>query len=467
MPPPDLAAPRRAALIHARLDRLPATRYVWTLLLMLSLGGAFEFYDLFLMGYIGPGLVRSGLFSSGSVDLLGVSGLAAFVAATFVGLFIGTLAFGCAADRVGRRTVFTYSLLWYSAATCVMACQTTTRGVLVWRLLTGVGIGVELVTIDTYITELMPKHLRGRAFAINQFVQFSAVPLVAFTAWILVPRAPLGIDGWRWVVLIGSASAIVVWFIRRVIPESPRWLIARGRLSEAEQVTTMIEQRVAVESGGTLPPPQPEPLRSPGSAIDVVRIFRAPYGSRTVMLMVFNFAQTVGYYGFASWVPTLLMAAGITTTASLGYSFAIALSAPLGPLLIARFADVMDRKWQIVISASAIAALGLLFARQTGAAGLIGVGVLLTCANNWMSVAFHAYQAELFPTPVRAQAVGFVYSWSRFSAIFTSLMIGFLLNHFGVNGVFVFIAVAMLVAAVSIGAFGPRTSGLALEAIAH
>jgi MFS transporter, putative metabolite:H+ symporter len=161
------------------------------------------------------------------------------------------------------------------------------------------------------------------------------------------------------------------------------------------------------------------------------------------------------------------MAAGITTTASLGYSFAIALSAPLGPLLIARFADVMDRKWQIVVSASAIAALGLLFARQTGAAGLIGFGVLLTCANNWMSVAFHAYQAELFPTPVRAQAVGFVYSWSRFSAIFTSLMIGFLLNHFGVNGVFVFIAVAMLVAAVSIGAFGPRTSGLALEAIAH
>ena len=93
-------------------------------------------------------------------------------------------------------------------------------------------------------------------------------------------------------------------------------------------------------------------------------------------------------------------------------------------------------------------------------------GVLLTCANNWMSVAFHTYQSELFPTRVRAQAVGFVYSWSRFSAIFTSLMIGFLLSHFGVNGVFVFIAAAMLVAAVSIGVFGPRTSGLALEAIA-
>jgi putative MFS transporter len=446
----DVDRLQRAALIHARLDRLPATRYLWTLLLMLSLGGAFEFYDLFLMGYIGPGLVRSGMFTSGSASLLGMSGLAAFVAATFVGLFVGTLAFAFAADRLGRRAVFTYSLLWYSAATCVMAFQTTTGGVLLWRAITGVGIGVELVTIDTYIAELMPKHLRGRAFAVNQ----------------VVPRAPLGVDGWRWVVLIGSAGAILVWFIRRAIPESPRWLVARGRLDEAEKVTAMMERRVAGESRGTLPPPVPEPLRSVSGTTDFVHIFYAPYRSRTLMLMVFNFAQTVGYYGFASWVPTLLMASGIRTTASLGYSFAIALSAPLGPLLIARFADGIDRKWQIVWSASAIAVFGLLFARQTEAAGLVVFGVLLTCVNNWMSVAFHTYQSELFPTQVRAQAVGFVYSWSRFSAIFTSLMIGFLLSHFGVNGVFVFIAAAMLVAGVSIGVFGPRTSGLALEAIA-
>jgi putative MFS transporter len=463
----DVDKRERASLIHARLDRLPATRYLWTVLLMLSLGGAFEFYDLFLMGYIGPGLVRSGMFTSGSASLFGMSGLAAFVAATFVGLFVGTLAFGFAADRFGRRAVFTYSLLWYSAATGVMAFQTTTGGVLLWRAITGVGIGIELVTIDTYIAELMPKHLRGRAFALNQVVQFSAVPLVAFIAWILVPRAPLGVDGWRWVVLIGSVSAIFVWFIRRAIPESPRWLIARGKLSEAERVTAMMERRVASQSGAPLPEPQPEPLPAVGGKIDFAHIFRAPYRSRTLMLMVFNFAQTIGYYGFASWVPTLLMASGIKTTASLGYSFAIALSAPVGPLLIARFADGMDRRWQIVCSASAIAVFGLLFARQTEAAGLVVFGVLLTCANNWMSVAFHTYQSELFPTRVRAQAVGFVYSWSRFSAIFTSLMIGFLLSHFGVNGVFVFIAAAMLVAAVSIGAFGPRTSGLALEAIAN
>jgi putative MFS transporter len=111
-----------------------------------------------------------------------------------------------------------------------------------------------------------------------------------------------------------------------------------------------------------------------------------------------------------------------------------------------------------------IAICGLLFARQSGL-WLIVLGIALTCANNWMSVAFHAYQSELFPTSVRASAVGFVYSWSRFSAIFTSLVIGLLLSHAGVRGVFVFIAGAMLVAAASVGLFGPRTTGLALEDI--
>jgi putative MFS transporter len=288
---------------------------------------------------------------------------------------------------------------------------------------------------------------------------------VALVAWILVPRSPLGLDGWRWVVLLGSVSAIVVWSIRRAIPESPRWLIARGRLGDAERITASMEQRAQRDSGAPLPPPLIAVRPAKTGAVSFREIFRPPYGSRTLMLMVFNFAQTVGYYGFASWVPTLLIAAGVRTTASLGYSFAIAMSAPVGPLLVAQFADRMERKWQIVWSASAIGVCGLLFARQTEAVLLVACGVLLTCANNWMSVAFHAYQSELFPTQVRAQAVGFVYSWSRFSAIFTSLMIGFLLNHFGVNGVFAFIAAAMLVAALAIGVFGPQTGGLALEAI--
>ena len=177
-------SPAIAAEIGARLDRLPATRYIWKLVLLLSLGGCFEIYDLFFTAYIGPGLVRSGLFSSASASFFGFNGLASFVAGTFAGLFIGTMLFGFAADWFGRRMVFTYSLLWYTAATVIMAFRHTAIGIVAWRLIAGVGIGVELVTIDTYITELVPKHLRGRAFAVNQVIQFSVIPVVALLAWV-------------------------------------------------------------------------------------------------------------------------------------------------------------------------------------------------------------------------------------------------------------------------------------------
>jgi len=466
--PSALPADNRAALIRARLDRLPTTRSIWKLVLLLSLGGCFEFYDLFLMTYIGPGLIRSRLFSMASVSFFGLTGLASFVAATFAGLFAGTLIFGFTADRFGRRAIFTYSLLWYTVASIVMACQGTTSGILLWRLIAGIGIGVELVTIDTYIAELVPKEIRGRAFAVNQVVQFAAIPVVALVAWLLVPADPFGVAGWRWVVWIGSVSAIFVWFIRRAIPESPRWLIARGRLEEAERIVADMETKGVRESGTELPAVTAERNeRGTPTRTSFVRIFQPPYLGRTLMLTVFQLAQTIGYYGFSSWVPTLLIAAGIHTTASLQYSFVIAIFAPVGPLLVRGIADRFERKWQIVWSAACIGAFGLLFARQHAPMGLIALGVLLTCSNNWMSVAFHAYQAELFPTPVRAQAVGFVYSWSRFSGIFTSLMIGFFLQNFGVRGVFAFIAGAMVTVMLSIGVFGPRTKGLALESISH
>jgi MFS transporter, putative metabolite:H+ symporter len=467
MNPPTEREVREATVVGARLDRLPPTRYVWKLLLLLSLGGCFEFYDLFLMTYIGPGLVRSGFFTIGTARLFGLMGLASFVSATFAGLFLGTIAFGFAADRFGRRAIFTYSLLWYTVGSVVMALQTTATGILVWRMITGVGIGVELVTIDTYVAELMPREIRGRAFAVNQIVQFATIPFVALVSWLLVPRRPLGIDGWRWVVLIGSVSAVFVWFIRRSIPESPRWLASRGRVPEAEAVLRTMEEKVQEKLGSEISTPGAAITVKPARGADFLQIFRPPYLRRTIMLLVFHFFQTVGYYGFASWVPTLLIAAGIRTTTSLEYSFIIAVFAPIGPLLAYKIADRFERKWQMVWSSVCIGAFGLLFPANRTSGWLIVFGVLLTCSNNWMSMAFHAYQAELFPTEIRAQAVGFVYSWSRFSAIFTSLMIGLFLAHFGVSGVFAFIAASMLVIVFAVSIFGPRTRGLALESISR
>jgi putative MFS transporter len=450
-------------LISARLDRLPATRTIWTYVLLLSLGGFFEYYDLFFTGYIAPGLVRSHILSTTTRGLFGTTGIASFAAALFFGLFIGTAVFSFVADRFGRRTIFTWSLLWYTAATIVMAFQRDVFGLNLWRFIAGIGVGVELVTIDSYLSELVPRDLRGRAFAFNSTIQFAAVPVVALLAWLLVPISPLGLDGWRWVVLLGAASAIFVWWIRRRVPESPRWLAQHGRIEEAQRLMSALEARVEVEIGGALPAAASAEIQpSRGSFIE---IWRPPYLRRTVMLVVFNLFQTAGFYGFANWVPTLLVERGIAVTSSLQYTFVIAIAAPFGPLLAVALADKLERKWQIVLAALSIALSGLIFARMTAASLLILFGVLLTLSNNIMSYAFHAYQAELYPTRIRARAIGFVYSWSRLSVVFTSFVIGFVLARFGVSGVFTLIAGSMVVVMLSIGLFGPRTNNLTLEMI--
>jgi len=396
---------------------------------------------------------------------LGVAGIGTFVFALFAGLFVGAICLGHVADQYGRRTVFTFSLIWYSITTAIMAFQTSGFAVDLWRFIAGIGIGVELVTIDTYVAELVPRTHRGRAFAYNQFFQFLAVPIVAFLAFLLVPIAPLDFDGWRWVVLIGSAGAIVIWFIRLGLPESPRWLARHGRLAEAEVVTAKIEEKVAADVG-ILPQPGRTVMQEEGEG-GFAEIWQPPYDRRAIILSVFNFFQTFGYYGFAAWVPTLLIAKGITITTSLLYSFVIAIANPVGPLLCTLIADRMERKWQVCSGAIGIGVFGMLFANATDPIMLIVLGVLVTLCNNWMSYSFHSYQSELFPTRIRSRAVGFVYSWSRLSAALSGLVVAYLLNLGGVNAVFTFIAFAMLIVVVSIGAFGPRTRGLALEAISN
>jgi putative MFS transporter len=193
----------------------------------------------------------------------------------------------------------------------------------------------------------------------------------------------------------------------------------------------------------------------------------APYNKRATMMSIFNIFQTVGFYGFANWVPTLLISKGITVTHSLLYSWIIAISAPVGPMIGLFIGDKFERKTVIVVAASAIVVCGLLFSQMSLAFLLIALGVLLTLASNIMSYSFHAYQTELFPTSIRARAVGFVYSWSRFSAIFSSFLIAGILRKFGATGVFVFIAAAMTIVMAVIGFMGPRTRNLALEEISH
>ena len=462
----------QSAEIAARLDRLPPSRTVWTMVILISLGGVFEFYDLFFTGYVAPGMVQSGLFKPeslgafASLEPLAVAGFGTFVFATFAGLWLGTLIFGYVADRFGRRQIFTWSLIWYMICTAIMAFQTSGFALNVWRIIAGIGIGVELVTIDTYISELIPSAERGRAYAVNQFITFAVVPVIAFLAFVMKGTRPFGLEYWRVLILIGSVGAIIVWILRRHIPESPRWLARNGRGAQADRIVSEIERKVMAEKGLTaLPQPQALQPEKAGEG-SISEIFRAPYLGRTVLLSIFNMAQVIGFYGFAAWVPTLLISRGIHVTHSLEYAFIIAIANPFGPLLGTLFADRIERKTQIIGGLLIMAIVIALFARSSAPWLLILLGVLFTLAANVMSYAYHNYQAELYPTRVRARAVGFVYSWSRLAAAFAGLAVGILLHGYGVQGVATFVGISMLVGIVMI-LLGPSTRGRALEHISH
>jgi MFS transporter, putative metabolite:H+ symporter len=461
-----LMATASAVTIAARIDRLPTTSFVRRLIILISLGGWFEFYDLFFTAAVGAGLVKSGLFKVGP-NPLEIGSLASFVAALFTGLFIGTIAFSWLSDRFGRRSIFTFALLWYSIGSFVLAFQQTAFGVDLWRMIACIGLGVELVNVDTYVSELVPKERRGPAFAFNQAIMYTAVPTIALLAYLMAPPWTfVGLEGWRWVVIIGSLGAVVIWWIRLSLLESPRWLAQHGHLDEADRIVSEMERVATAETGRPLPPPHVVEGEAETKRGRWVEMWDDQYRGRTVMLVIYNLFQTIGYYGFANWVPTFLISQGIEVTKSLLYTFIIAIAAPIGPLVGIWFADKSDRKWHIAVSALCIGIFGLLFSQQTTAAGVIVFGLLITFSNNWLSFSFHAYQAELYPTRIRAQAVGFVYSWSRFSTIFSGFIIAWFLKGYGTTGVFTFIAAAMVIVFIVIAAFGPATSRRRLEAIA-
>jgi hypothetical protein len=227
-----------AEQLTARLDRLPMTRALWIMVILLTFGGFFDGYAIGLIGALGPGLFKANIFTPTTVSFFGFTGFASFVAALFAGFFIASLFVSYIADHFGRRAIFAYSLLWFGIANFIMGMQDTANGVNIWRFISALGVGLELVTVDAYLSELVPKKTRGAAFAFLQAMSAIAFLVAYFLSWQLIPRAPFGYDGWRWVTWAGSIAAVVIWWIRLDLPESPRWLAQQGRMQEAERVMT-------------------------------------------------------------------------------------------------------------------------------------------------------------------------------------------------------------------------------------
>jgi putative MFS transporter len=449
-PPPSIAE---------RLNRLPIVRTHRLATLIVGIGVFFDLFDIFLAGVLATVLTRE--FELTPVQLQVV------VASGFLGMFVGAAGLGAFADRFGRRTAFMINLALYSVFTFIGAGAPNAATLVVSRFVAGIGLGAEPPLCDAYLGELLPARHRGRYTALAYTLGFAGVPAMGWLARVLVPLSPFGIAGWRWVFVIGSLGGAIIWVLRHRLPESPRWLETAGRYDRAHQIVSAMEAEASTVDGERVTPAPrvaAESRRPP--RVSFSTLFSPAYRARTLMLWVFQIFQAVGYYGFGTLVPIVLVAKGYSVVNSLAYTSIVFLGYPLGSALSIPIVERVDRRWLIVSAAFLMAVFGLGLGAARSATLIVPLGLAYTMAANVFSNAFHVFQAEIFPTSVRATAAGTAYGLSRLSSAAMPFVLLPLLNNVGSEAAFGAVSAAMLVVMIDIALFAPSTTGRGLEEVA-
>lgn len=449
-----------ASRLAARLEALPMSNWQRWLTLIVGIGSFFDLYEVFLGGVLAPVLEKQWSLDS--------AGKSTVIACAFVGMFVGANLMSVLSDRFGRRSIFIINLASYAVLSLASAFSPNLLVFAILRFLCGIGVGSELVLVDTYLAEFLPARLRGRYIAWAYTVGFLGVPVAAlFGAHVVAKTSFAGIDGWRWLLIAGFLGAIFVLAVQRVLPESPRWLSSRGRDDDAAAVADEIERKVRKSLGSQAPAGAPDAQAPAAEAVEQQRVslgelFRT-YRSRTTMLWIFQILQTVGYYGFGSMAPLVLKAKGYTVTDSLGFAALTYIGYPVGSLVSIPLVERFERKTLIIASAAGIAVFGLVFGFSANTAVIVVAGFLLTVCSNVFSNGFHIYQTELFPTAIRSSGIGIAYSLSRATSAVLPFIAVPALAAFGAGGVFGGSAVLMVALIVNVAVLGPRTTGRVLE----
>ena len=404
----------------ARLDRLPIGAFHRRIVALIAIGMFFDGYDVYVAATVLGATLKSG-FSTLAQN-------AQFVSVTFIGMMIGSFLTGFLGDRYGRRFTYQANLTIFGLASLASAFAPNMRSLILLRGVMGIGLGAELVAGYAALTEFLPPQARGRWSGILNVAVVSSLPLSALASTLLIPRT-----GWRVMFVIGGIGALIVWYLRKAMPESPRWLESIGRTGEAEAMLREIEQGFAAR-GELLPEPAPPPPSVPTRGLFVLfgpQLFpRLAVGAMTLVV-----ANTL-IYGFVSWLPTFFVQQGLSIASSFKYSLLMSCGAPVGAAIASLSADSVGRKPAIIAaSVSAIVFGGIYpFIRDPMLFPLVGF-LLVVSIYILVALLFAIYIPELFPTDVRMRAAGLCNTIGRTATIFTPFLVVFLLRSYGVAGV--------------------------------
>lgn len=445
--------------ILKRVERVPFGRFHWRLLWMGGLGYTFDAMDGALIAFILPAVTALWMLSDGQTGLLGSSAM--------IGYLFGAFFAGAVGDLIGRRAVMMYALAIYCIATAVAAFAPSWQFLFWSRVVASVGTGAESAIIAPFLAEFVQKKHRGRFVgSLSGFFSFGFV-FAALLGYFVIREWH---EGWRIAQIISAAPIVMLLWWRRSLPESPRWLIERGRAAEAAAQVERIEAQVA-RGGSSLPPLESVEVpahsaRSGGTLAENLAALWSPSMRRTtIMLWVLWIAITFSYYGFFTWIPSLLLKQGMTTTKSFSYSIIIYLAQIPGYYSAAFVSEKLDRKWTIVLYMLLGGVAAYLMSSAGSGASIMMAGFLLSFFMNGTYAGIYAYTPELYPTAFRATGMGVASSFGRIGGLSAPIVIGYTFRHIGFGGVFVITTLVLVVGALAVAVFGIRTAGKSLEQI--
>src|SRR3984957_7629450 len=364
----------------ARLDRLPISSFHYRIFGLVGAGMFFDGYDLYVAGGVLASTIQTKFALPPQVPL--------FISLTFVGMTLGALITGFVGDKMGRRFTYQINLLIFGLASLAAAFAQDMNQLIVCRFVQGLGLGAEIVVGYSTLTEFVPPQTRGRWLSMMAFLTVAGFPVTALLGYLIIPAF-----GWRPMFVIAGICSLIVWYLRKNLPESPRWLESQGRSEEAEALMQSIEKE---SSGGAVLPPVLVPAAVPQAAAS--DMFKPPLLQRMIVGSWVLITINTLIFGFVIFLPQFFLRQGLTIANSLAYTLVLSAGSLVGCALGAYTSDAIGRRVSIIGASIVTVVTGYIYARFNAASDpaiVLSVGfVLIVAIYVQTAILFGVYTPE-------------------------------------------------------------------------
>ncbi|HEX6288109.1 MAG TPA: MFS transporter [Herpetosiphonaceae bacterium] len=415
--PVQMRPSRGITNIDEAIEQIGVGRFQWRLLLVNGLTWAADAMEVLIAGFVLPGVIAVfGLQNSPARQTL-------FLSATFTGMFIGALVWGALADRFGRRNVFLLTVL-LDAVFGLASALAPSYGLLVaFRFLTGFAVGGTLPVDYSLLAEYVPAKDRGRFLVYLESFWALGTIAVAAISWFMFARF-VPAEAWRWVLGASAIPGLIGYWIRRRVPESPRYLLIQGHPTEARRVL----ETIARENGRPVEIGELEPIQG-AARVPLAAIWRGTLARRTFFLSIVWFSLSLGYYGIFTWLPRFFQAQGYALLPAYQNTLLLAISQIPGYVLAAYLIDRIGRRPTLALYLFVSAIASFLFAVATSTTAIVITSNLLSFSLLGAWGALYVFSPELYPTDARTTGMGWVSAMARLASIFAPSVGGALLGY--------------------------------------